>query len=103
LIRFALVNDITKSLELSNLATLQVALLQMPILCLLTGFLSAVQIFDEKQAFTFIFPNIQVYTVAIAGLILCYVSIEGSCNYMQGASLLILYTVIMITFYIKYL
>jgi Ca2+:H+ antiporter len=102
-IEFALINDITKSLELCNLATLQVALLQMPMLCIISALLSSFYIYQESWAFTFIFPTIQIYAVTIATVVLCYVTIEGSCNYMQGTSLVMLYILIMLMFYVKYL
>jgi len=86
-IQFAIHNNFSMSLEIANCAAVQVALIQVPVLVLVTFFYQPA----VGTTLTLIFPVFDVFTVLLAVIVMNYISIEGKANYFLGFSLLIVY------------
>jgi len=86
---FALQNNISLSIEIGNSASIQISLIQIPILVLLSAFMKS----GPEGPFSLIFPTIDVFSVILSVIILNYITYDGKSNYFQGAALIIIYLI----------
>eukprot|EP00762_Andalucia_godoyi_P005195 ANDGO_04034.mRNA.1 Putative cation exchanger C521.04c len=94
-IMFAYNNNITLALEIGNVAAIQVSLIQMPFLVFLSW---AMFQNNPGDALTLIFAPLDVFSVFVAVIILSYISIDGRCNYFEGAALILVYLIFVMAF-----
>ena len=94
-IQFSVQNDIKLSLEIGSAASVQIALIQIPILVLFSGIMQE----SASASFTLIFPTLNVFTVIFAVIVLNYISSEGKANYFIGSVLVIIYILMIGPFY----
>lgn len=95
-VRFALENRIRLSIEIGSSVATQVGLLQIPLLNL---FLLFVPQPEDKPAFTTIFGGLTIFFLVFATLINVYVLFAGKANYFEGVSLMIIYVLMISSFY----
>lgn len=93
-VRFAIEGHISLSVQIGSASAIQVALVQMPIISLLSYFFSSA---DEK--FILIFPTLSIFAVILAVLTLVFVCKEGHTNYFIGIVLLMMYLILISSFY----
>lgn len=98
-IQFALQNNITLSMEIGMVSAIQIALLQIPIL---VGFSALIFQNDPQKTFTLIFPQLDLFAIIFAVIILNYITIDGNTNYFAGASLIIVYLLSVAAFFFTY-
>ncbi|KAI8835541.1 hypothetical protein BC829DRAFT_365347, partial [Chytridium lagenaria] len=94
-IAFAQQGNIALSLEIGSAYTIQVALLQIPIL---VAFSAYWRIFGG-DAFSLVFPRWDLVAVLFSVFTVTYLYIEGKSNYFKGAMLLLAYFVLMLAFF----
>lgn len=95
-IQFALQNNIALAFEIAGSAAVQVSLIQMPALI---AFSAAIDHGLSEGAFTLIFPMLDVFAVIFSVIILNYISIDGKSDYFQGTSLIIIYALLLASFW----
>ncbi|EFC44904.1 predicted protein [Naegleria gruberi] len=98
-IQFALQNNISLALEIGNSASIQIALIQMPVLVLVSALLFSG---DELRIFNLMFPQINLIAIFFGVLVLNFVCLDGKTNYFQGSALVIVYILIVVTFFFAY-
>ena len=139
-VQFAMQDNITMSLEISNVGSIQICLIQMPILIVASIFLfgstSVVGALcfpssqhthsnpnaartslnpttlaptlthelpfpcsNAEESFKFVFPQHDVVMIFMAVLIMNYITMDGRCNYFVGAVLLLVYLVVLSSFW----
>jgi len=91
-IKFALTNQISLSVSIGSASSIQVALIQMPSLVLLAGIMTG-------STFHLIFPLMSVFAVILAVLTFNYISAEGKTNYFVGSTMVIMYVLLVASFY----
>jgi len=91
-IKFALSNQISLSVSIGSASSIQVALIQMPSLVVLAGIMTG-------STFHLIFPLMSVFAVILAVLTFNYISAEGKTNYFVGSTMVIMYTLLVASFY----
>ena len=87
--------DFALTIELCSSAAVQVALIEMPVLVVLSWLFSPA----NTDAFTLVFPALDLVSVVFAVIILNYISIEGVANYFTGTALVILYLLFVAAFF----
>jgi Ca2+:H+ antiporter len=92
-IKFALSNQISLSVSIGSASSIQVVLIQMPSLVFLAA------IFAGDSGFHLIFPLMSVFAVILAVLAFNYISSEGKTNYFVGSSMVIMYILLIASFY----
>jgi len=95
-VRFAMENRIRLSIEIGCSVATQVGLLQIPLLNL---FLLFVPQPEGKPEFTTIFGGLTIFFLIFAVLINIYVLFAGKANYFEGCGLIIIYVLIICSFY----
>jgi Ca2+:H+ antiporter len=90
-VHFALENKLDVSIEIGLSSAIQIALFVVPILMLVS------QIFNF--GFTLVFTPFQILAVMLAVLIVNYLSADGRCNWLEGAQLISVYSIIAIAFF----
>ena len=83
-IGFAMADNIKLSLEIGNIAALQMALVQVPVLTLGSALLGHTSPID---GFVLLYPSLNVASIFIATIVLTYVLVDGTCNYFRGVGL----------------
>ena len=89
-------NRIRLSIEIGCSVATQVGLLQIPLLNL---FLLFVPQPANKPAFTTVFGGLTIFFLIFAVLINIYVLFAGKANYFEGCGLMIIYVIIICSFY----
>ena len=95
-IRFSLQNDFALALEIGTGCSIQIFLLQMPLLVLFSALYNHGAAVDS---FTLIFPWLDVIAVTLALLVVNYISIDGKANYFIGSALFITYLILVLAFW----
>ncbi|MBX9788936.1 MAG: calcium/proton exchanger [Pirellulales bacterium] len=90
-VRFARINKMDLSFGITVGASTQVALLVAPVLLFLS--------YPIGQPMDLLFTPFELASVALAVIITNQLTIDGECNWLQGAMLLAVYTVLAIAFY----
>jgi len=90
-VHFALENKLDVSIEIGLSSAIQIALFVVPILMLVS------EIFNF--GFTLVFTPFQILAVILAVLIVNYLSADGRCNWLEGAQLISVYSIIAIAFF----
>jgi Ca2+:H+ antiporter len=90
-VHFSVKNKLDVSIEIGLSSAIQIALFVIPILMLVS------QIFDF--GFTLVFAPFEILAVMLAVLIVNYISGDGRCNWLEGAQLISVYTIIAIAFF----
>ncbi|KAI9501031.1 hypothetical protein BX070DRAFT_195232 [Coemansia spiralis] len=103
-IAFAMQNNIALSIEISNAYTVQVALLQIPILVFFSAFYGVPDfvkdnlVVDCAYVFALLFPRWDLIASLFCVFLLTYMLIEGKANYFKGSILCLSYFVWMVSF-----
>jgi Ca2+:H+ antiporter len=84
---FAWRNEISLAIEIGMSATVQIALIQLPMLILLQVILGANGIWPE-YLFQPIFSTMDIMSVALSVLIINFLSMDGKTNYFKGFTLM---------------
>jgi Ca2+:H+ antiporter len=90
-VHFSVRNKLDVSIEIGLSSAIQIALFVVPILMLVS------QIFNF--GFTLVFTPFEILAVMLAVLIVNYLSGDGRCNWLEGAQLISVYTIIAIAFF----
>ena len=90
-VHFALKNKLDVSIEIGLSSAIQIALFVVPILMVIS------QIFN--YGFTLEFSLFQLVALALAVMIINYLSADGRCNWLEGAQLVSVYLIIVIAFF----
>jgi Ca2+:H+ antiporter len=90
-VHFALQNKLDVSIEIGLSSAIQIALFVVPIIMLIS------QIFNF--GFTLVFTPFEILSVMLAVLIVNYLSADGRCNWLEGAQLISIYSIIAIAFF----
>ncbi|KAJ9442492.1 putative cation exchanger [Diplonema papillatum] len=95
-IQFALQDNIKLSLEIGNIAAIQMVFVQIPLLTFGSVMLGKRY---PTDGFVLLYPKLNLCAVFIAVLVLTYVLVDGSSNYFQGVILLTIYVITLLVFY----
>ncbi|KAL9656640.1 hypothetical protein ABK040_002911 [Willaertia magna] len=98
-IQFAWNDNVTLSLEIGNVAAIQISLIQIPVLVLFSELLFK----NEKMIFTLTFPLFNIIVVFFAVMMINYISRDGRSNYFHGVALVFIYVLIVVGFFFIYL
>ncbi len=90
-VHFALENKLDVSIEIGLSSAIQIALFVVPILMLVS------RVFNF--GFTLVFTPFEILAVMLAVLIVNYLSADGRCNWLEGAQLISVYSIITIAFF----
>jgi Ca2+:H+ antiporter len=90
-VHFSLKNKLDVSIEIGLSSAIQIALFVVPILMLVS------QVFHF--GFTLVFTPFEILAVILAVLIVNYLSGDGRCNWLEGAQLISVYSIIAIAFF----
>jgi len=90
-IHFALEDKLDVSIEIGLSSAIQIALFVVPILMFIS------QIFN--LGFSLVFTPFEILAVMLAVLIVNYLSADGRCNWLEGAQLISVYSIIAIAFF----
>jgi len=93
-VRFALEGQISLSVQIGSASAIQVALVQMPIISMMSYFLSS-----PEARFILVFPFLSIFSVIIAVFTLIFVCKEGHTNYFIGIVLVMMYLILISAFY----
>eukprot|EP01102_Stenamoeba_stenopodia_P006432 TRINITY_DN1760_c0_g1_i1.p1 TRINITY_DN1760_c0_g1~~TRINITY_DN1760_c0_g1_i1.p1 ORF type:complete len:840 (+),score=175.13 TRINITY_DN1760_c0_g1_i1:317-2836(+) len=94
-VQFAVNNNMNLSIEIALSASVQVVLIQFPILILLSALITN----EGEPSFTLIFPALDLFAVIFSVTILNYITFDGKANYFQGAALIIIYALLVAAFW----
>ena len=95
-VKFALVNQISLSVEIGSASAIQISLIQIPFLVAISGIAYGSR---TVGAFVLIFPLLTVFAVILAVITSNYISSEGRTSYFTGTSLIIIYLIFICSFY----
>lgn len=95
-IKFALVNQISLSVEIGSASAIQISLIQIPFLVLISG---AAYGSRTVGSFVLIFPLLTVFAVILAVMTSNYIAAEGRTSYFTGTSLVIIYLIFICSFW----
>ncbi len=90
-VHFSLKNKLDVSIEIGLSSAIQIALFVVPILMMVS------QVFNF--GFTLVFTPFEILAVILAVLIVNYLSADGRCNWLEGAQLISVYSIIAIAFF----
>ncbi len=90
-VHFSMKNKLDVSIEIGLSSAIQIALFVVPILMLIS------QVFNF--GFTLVFTPFEILAVILAVLIVNYLSADGRCNWLEGAQLISVYSIIAIAFF----
>jgi len=93
-VRFALSGQISLSIQIGSSSAIQVALVQMPMVSLI-----AILFGGEEDTFKLIFPVLSIFAIILAVFTLVFVSREGHTNYFIGSVLVMMYILLISSFY----
>eukprot|EP01064_Diplonema_japonicum_P008854 TRINITY_DN16303_c0_g2_i2.p1 TRINITY_DN16303_c0_g2~~TRINITY_DN16303_c0_g2_i2.p1 ORF type:complete len:831 (+),score=109.25 TRINITY_DN16303_c0_g2_i2:729-3221(+) len=95
-IQFAMADNIKLSLEIGNIAAIQMILVQMPILTFGSALMGK---YYPDDGFVLLFPRLNLTAVFLSAAILIYCLLDGTSNYFQGVAMLVIYVIMLIVFY----
>ena len=95
-IKFALVNQISLSVEIGSASAIQISLIQIPFLVALSAIAYGSR---TVGSFVLIFPLLTVFAVILAVITSNYISSEGRTSYFTGTSLVIIYLIFICSFW----
>jgi len=95
-IQFSLQDNVALSIEIGNSGAVQIALIQIPVLVLFSAIWNHAK---GLNSFILIFPVLDFAGVLFSVLIVNYVSIEGKSNYFLGTSLIVIWILILASFF----
>jgi len=90
-VHFSVKNKLDVSIEIGLSSAIQIALFVVPILMLIS------QVFNF--GFSLVFTPFEILAVMLAVFIVNYLSADGRCNWLEGAQLISVYTIIAIAFF----
>ena len=90
-VHFSVKNKLDVSIEIGLSSAIQIALFVVPILMLISS------VFDF--GFSLVFTPFEILAVMLAVLIVNYLSADGRCNWLEGAQLISVYSIIAIAFF----
>lgn len=94
--KFALNNQIGTSIEIGSTVAVQTALLQIPLLIILSEIITLI---NGGSHLVMIFPIMSVYSVVLAVLAFNYIGQDGRTNYFIGTALVAMYIGIVASYY----
>eukprot|EP01061_Rhynchopus_euleeides_P020377 TRINITY_DN33169_c0_g2_i1.p1 TRINITY_DN33169_c0_g2~~TRINITY_DN33169_c0_g2_i1.p1 ORF type:complete len:869 (+),score=338.46 TRINITY_DN33169_c0_g2_i1:370-2607(+) len=97
-IQFAMRDNIKLSLEIGNIAGIQMVLVQVPVLTIGSALMGKT---TPDDGFVLLYPMMNVSSMFIATLVITYLLIDGTCNYFRGIALLVIYSILILMFYYK--
>ncbi|XP_068128731.1 uncharacterized protein [Hyperolius riggenbachi] len=90
-IQFALLNNLSLSIEIGSCIAVQVCMLQIPILVLFTAF--------YPTGFTLIFSDLHLWASMFSVILMNYIFMDGKCDYFQGSVLVIVYFILLAMYF----
>ena len=90
-VHFSVKNKLDVSIEIGLSSAIQIALFVVPILMLISS------VFNF--GFSLVFTPFEILAVMLAVLIVNYLSADGRCNWLEGAQLISVYSIIAIAFF----
>eukprot|EP01002_Notosolenus_urceolatus_P000215 NODE_1054_length_1598_cov_6.534538_g872_i0.p1 GENE.NODE_1054_length_1598_cov_6.534538_g872_i0~~NODE_1054_length_1598_cov_6.534538_g872_i0.p1 ORF type:complete len:461 (-),score=103.50 NODE_1054_length_1598_cov_6.534538_g872_i0:2-1384(-) len=95
-IMFSMKGNISLAMEIGNVGALQMCLIQMPLLVL---FSEVIGVGDSGEGFVLILPTLNLYAIIFGVLILCYLSVDGLANYLEGTCLVAIWIILLVAFW----
>ncbi|XP_043944784.1 putative cation exchanger C521.04c [Protopterus annectens] len=89
-IQFALQNNMSLSIEVGSSLAVQVCMIQMPVLVLFSVF---------SPGFTLLFSDLHLWSSIFSVILVNYIFMDGKCDYFQGTVLVVVYFILMATYY----
>uniref|UniRef100_A0A8C5WLM8 Sodium/calcium exchanger membrane region domain-containing protein n=1 Tax=Leptobrachium leishanense TaxID=445787 RepID=A0A8C5WLM8_9ANUR len=90
-IQFALLNNLSLSIEIGSCIAVQVCMLQIPILVLFSAF--------YPTGFTLIFSDLHLWASMFSVILMNYIFMDGKCDYFQGTVLVFVYFILLATYF----
>ncbi|XP_053572354.1 uncharacterized protein LOC128662571 [Bombina bombina] len=90
-IQFALLNNLSLSIEIGSCIAVQVCMLQIPILVLFSIF--------YPSGFTLIFSDLHLWACMFSVILMNYIFMDGKCDYFQGTVLVIVYFILLAMYF----
>ncbi|OWF41281.1 putative cation exchanger C521.04c [Mizuhopecten yessoensis] len=90
-IQFALLNNVNLGIEIGTSTAIQVCMIQVPILVLIN--------IIHPFGFLVLFNDIHLWAVVFSVIVINYTFQDGKSDYFQGFTLVILYVILLITYY----
>ncbi|XP_053318510.1 uncharacterized protein LOC128490587 [Spea bombifrons] len=90
-IQFALLNNLSLSIEIGSCIAVQVCMLQIPILVLFSVF--------YPTGFTLIFSDLHLWASMFSVILMNYIFMDGKCDYFQGTALVIVYFILLAMYF----
>eukprot|EP01112_Ceratiomyxa_fruticulosa_P015194 TRINITY_DN4445_c0_g1_i1.p1 TRINITY_DN4445_c0_g1~~TRINITY_DN4445_c0_g1_i1.p1 ORF type:complete len:747 (+),score=137.12 TRINITY_DN4445_c0_g1_i1:154-2394(+) len=95
-VQFALYNNMPLALEIGASSAVQITLFQMPVLVFISAVMNHL---SADNSFTLIFPLMDFYFIFFSVLILNLIYSNGKTNYFIGCALVVIYFIIISSFY----
>ncbi|XP_072003605.1 uncharacterized protein [Engystomops pustulosus] len=90
-IQFALLNNLSLSIEIGSCIAVQVCMLQIPILVLFSVF--------YPTGFTLIFCDLHLWASIFSVILMNYIFMDGKCDYFQGTALVMVYLILLAMYF----
>ncbi|XP_040269368.1 putative cation exchanger C521.04c [Bufo bufo] len=90
-IQFALLNNLSLSIEIGSCIAVQVCMLQIPILVLFSVF--------YPSAFTLVFSDLHLWASMFSVILMNYIFMDGKCDYFQGTVLVMVYFILLAMYF----
>ncbi|XP_075455027.1 uncharacterized protein LOC142494354 [Ascaphus truei] len=90
-IQFALLNNLSLSIEIGSCIAVQVCMLQIPILVLFSVF--------YPTGFTLVFSDLHLWASMFSVILMNYIFMDGKCDYFQGTVLVIVYFILLAMYF----
>ncbi|XP_063782812.1 uncharacterized protein LOC134932375 isoform X2 [Pseudophryne corroboree] len=90
-IQFALLNNLSLSIEIGTCIAVQVCMLQIPILVLFSVF--------YPTGFTLIFSDLHLWASLFSVILMNYIFMDGKCDYFQGTALVMVYFILLAMYF----
>ncbi|KAM4749554.1 uncharacterized protein WCC33_007005 [Rhinophrynus dorsalis] len=90
-IQFALLNNLSLSIEIGSCIAVQVCMLQIPILVLFSVF--------YPTDFTLVFSDLHLWASMFSVILMNYIFMDGKCDYFQGTALVFVYFILLAMYF----
>ncbi|KAM9312594.1 uncharacterized protein PAF06_010541 [Gastrophryne carolinensis] len=90
-IQFALLNNLSLSIEIGSCIAVQVCMLQIPVLVLFSAF--------YPTGFTLIFSDLHLWASIFSVILMNYIFMDGKCDYFQGTALVMVYLILLAMYF----
>ncbi|KAM8972146.1 uncharacterized protein RCH25_017766 [Pelodytes ibericus] len=90
-IQFALLNNLSLSIEIGSSIAVQVCMLQIPILVLFSVF--------YPTGFTLVFSDLHLWASMFSVILMNYIFMDGKCDYFQGTVLVVVYFILLAMYF----